>query len=445
MGLPVPFVIWANGNPNFPAGPDDWDGTPVAVSPPGNYFAPNTKPAAQFHNYLHNGETVTIEALRGWSGVSPAINWSISQGPINGETAIQAACATFPTALSTYTGGYTSPSWVVADTSTTGNIKVYLSDGTDGTLSSSWTQLGSTINLGTPALGIAICADNVTPGDFWLAVAYSSTGNEIFLYHYHAGAWAQITGPASNGAIAASLVTPTDLAIKSFKGSGNQQIVMCSGGTQDIWSWDVIAHTVNTVFFPSSGTANRLGIRTSKPAYQTGGDIWVYSSGNAGGNVQVLMHSTDGLTWTNVAPTLSSTTYVTGFCAVTSSLGSGYLLSVWTGTANNFYYSSDGVTLFAAISAPSFANVVADMESLGALVLCSGVEGSSGGNVPYMFSADGGLTWYPAPQNLNTSSALAATAYIRGRIIQNGQGFLTHNNLWMRFSQLAGLPLTGSL
>lgn len=95
MGRPLIFTPpvnfpWAQSTPNYPAGPNPWNAQPITVAPPGDYFTPNTYPAAQNFNYilqqLGNTDAAVESWAQGneqhildWTGAGPANNWKATQ------------------------------------------------------------------------------------------------------------------------------------------------------------------------------------------------------------------------------------------------------------------------------------------------------------------------------------------------------------------------------
>ena len=71
--IPVfpPFAVEAND----PAGAADWNGTPTKVLPVPDYMLPNTKPPAQWFNYIFNAASAGTWFANGASQTVSGLNW----------------------------------------------------------------------------------------------------------------------------------------------------------------------------------------------------------------------------------------------------------------------------------------------------------------------------------------------------------------------------------
>lgn len=74
--MPLPLIVpWA-AEANYPAGANPWNGNPTKVTPSGDVFIPNTKPPAQWFNFLFSQRDGWALALLQALASIAAKNWS---------------------------------------------------------------------------------------------------------------------------------------------------------------------------------------------------------------------------------------------------------------------------------------------------------------------------------------------------------------------------------
>ena len=436
-GKPTGYIGWtATGN--YPAGPNRWNGQPVAIAPTLTLFTPNQKPPAQWWNSLLGSLTAQDEALLDWTGSLPAVSWHASwvTTAINGGITYLGCLAACWDPFSQL--------WVVAmQQFSTAGIDVYTGLGMDG--ASYWTQLTSGLSDVVPGR-CAIVADVSTRGKYWLAgdtgtaikiwsltsgvvtvaktITYTSapqsmaaalTSNGVGLGALHVGVsglaaadsavWTSTDGGATWSSFTAAFGSATIRMYLQTSGEATTPHTLAlaqNAGSQSGYGYFTLAggwQSLSSAWIPAGYRVNGLAWGAD-----AAGPCWIALLQNTGTNVTLIYRSSDGITW-----------------------------SLQPGRPLNFV----GATSLAA---------------QGSLLVVALSDGGTGGPSGQWMSPDGGVTWYLGVAGFDSSVANSgggAQYYIEPRIIgredvNNGAGgatsFFHFNNIRGRFSSGCGLP-----
>jgi hypothetical protein len=426
MGLPAPIVLWT-GSGNYPAGPDLWNGQPLAVAPPGTYFTPNTKAVAENMNYQLAQMTLETALLRGYVAPLAAQNWGIEWpvATLFGGSGYNLCAAWDPLASVWLVGGNTA-------TAGTNKAEVYFGRGLDQ--DANWAELTGS-NITTGVTGMALSYDPAILGTYFAAYVKddgTNNGTVVVAVSSGGGSWTTsttITVSSSSSDIQklsfATIGTKVVLGLgNTATGSGNtaNRLEIWNGST---WTIQVSGQThVPEFFFASSGSL-----------------LMAFCSGTI-----AYVTTPDGVTWTQTGITLGlENNNCVGLCFTADAEGPCFLAAFYdSGSGRTYFYrcSADGGPgNWTASGAPLTPFQIADMTATGSLVVCTLADDGSGGGTGIVYSPDGGASWFFSQGNLTANAASSALGYIHPRIVTNGQGFLNVDSLWSRFSLMAGLPL----
>jgi hypothetical protein len=425
-------VPWAQETNFSTAGA--WDGTPTKVAPVGDIFTPNTKPAAQFFNYLFNAYSVALANVQAYAVAGGLQNWG-SEFQLNAGTT-QLAVAWDPANFR----------WLMlSNTTGPGAVRLDATKGLDGGTAAAWTNLAA-FGTANPALYGACCLDPVTFTQQFLTYTDSgATHNNLTIWQDVAGTWTDVFNATSAGYFygveIATLGTGVAVAVASTDGhSGILWTTNSVGGGWPAFAWPpatqfqpfgiAAMNAGDTVYLKSNGT-QMLCI----PSTTAAGGYTVWQTTNLGAS---------GGGWTSSASLAGITAAgkVVGLCWTQDAVGLCWLVAVeYTGGGpTRFYRSSDGVLWTAQAGGISAVVTVVDMASAGSHVKCTLKDTSSGGPSFAMFSPDGGVTWWSDQQSFTSNST--PLGQDRSRLASSTNGFMAMNGLWVRFSDYQGLPAT---
>jgi hypothetical protein len=428
-----PIVPWAT-EINYPGSPASaWAGTPLSVVPVLDYFTPNTKPPAQFFNYLFSQNATAMALLQSYALSTTLINWGFEFDLDASD--VQIAIAWDPV----------NRFWMLM-----GNnndvITVSLSYGLDGPTSGTWINLASLSATNPPVYG-SCCVDPATGGQWYLAYTDDDTpNNELAVFQYQTGSSTFVGqwGPLAGGGQFYGI----ELCTLGF-GAGAYTLV--AWASTDAQSGIVYSHSnawPSSSTWPPTANFQNFGIA----AMNSGDTVYMKSNG-----VQVICipsslatggltvwRTTTGNSWassSSLASVAPSGAKVVGLCWTQDPVGPCWLACVTrTPSFNNasFFRSSDGVTWTAQSGGMTAGAHVSDMEAVGSHVKCTIRETLSAGASRTVFSVDGGITWYQEQAVLTTNYSILGQT--RPRLASSSIGFMNANGIWSRFSGLAGLP-----
>jgi len=314
---------WAQSVANYPALGKDWDGAAIAVAPPGDYFTPEQKIAADYLNDLF--AKALNEHVSAKSAID-ALNTYVGQVvPLNFKAASTAASNLVGAHYNPYTrrwsvfgstdrlrsstnegetwsgadevsGGTSRKIWRAADdgagnvVATTDSRDVYTSTG-NGAWTKHTNAIPTTPNSSDP---VVICYESGAA--LWCVAYRDNASSDVVVATSPDGTtWTARTLPAA------------------WSGPNHQRYQIAAGGGRVVlMARDASTATKSIVATSDDGgvtwaaqadlthvagdTDSYVSVPTANLAYDSTGK-WMYSAANYNGNADVF-HSTDGATWT---------------------------------------------------------------------------------------------------------------------------------------------------
>lgn len=432
MGKPGKFITWAT-EANFPAGGNTWNGQACKVAPVGDIFIPGTvaqggtKVPAEWLNYLFNAHAGGVQALQDWAGNAPAINWSPIQSHAFRTSSNWGAAA----------WDALGNRWIVAlmnatitqAVTTTGVDAVW--DPVNAVASPAWPTLGATITT-TSIPSAALAADGLTSGTTYLVLSPTAT-NLATLYTSTANGNFTVTTTSATTATAPP-------AAHYFRGTS----------VSGLW-WGCGSSSGSNAFLnaPSTGSLSGVGavnwILRDNGQPSTGSPMMVMMPGGTTGTFTYWTTTTGNSTTTHSSTAWSNGTFasVFGLDYGADALGPCWILGIYDGFSNkmSIYRSTDASSWTLQYQFATANLQGTSLACLGTLVVITLADNGAGGPDSWLWSPDGGVTWYYDQANFPTNLSTGA-GYVAPKVHQNGQQFLALNSLWLRYSHLAGTPST---
>ena len=394
------MFTFGKGGPNYPAGPNPYNGQPLRVNPNYRYFTPGAAfaPSAEEMNYIFAGFTDAAAA----GAISAGASWSVAT-PLVGS-------------MTNFTGGQFDPikkQWLLAFTTAGGDDVVTSAGFGDADYGSSSSVSGAS------STGFRI-TDCLFDGTHYFA-ACAAGGNLNIARCSPGGAWSvvftdstQLWADAQIRIVGASIVV---YAISTTVMSAFYSAV--GGGAGGSWTSVLMASQAGAnIFSASNGNLTVVFPDVTAPlTYVTSSAVGVYSGHLSSG---FLTHGTE---------TPKGLAYSPADGVFVLNTVSGVDLKVYT------YNSVDGVTWsqVGAFSSSSGWARGLGATAAGCLVALWGDPATSGDRVIY--STDAGATWHP------TSVLLAnpGSTITQPKVIASSTGFWAMNNAGSRFSENSGL------
>lgn len=422
-------VPWAQEANYSSAGP--WNGTPTKVAPVGDIFTPNTKPPAQFFNYLFNQYSLCLGSVYNYAVSTTLQNWCPEFDLLSSD--VQLAISWDPA----------DRLWLLV-----GNnndvVQLSLSYGLGQGDSGEWVNL-ATFNASSPPNYGACCNDPTSLAQYFVVYTDSAaTHNFADVWQLVAGSWVHQyhSGGSAGyfyGCEVAYLGTGVAFALAST--DAHSGILWTTNASSGGWpAGSVWPPTTN--FQPFGITAMNVGDTVYMKS--NGTQILCIPSTTAAGGYTVWQTTSIG-TWTSnsgLASVAPGGGKVVGLAWTQDAVGLCWLVCVQPGSGHPvFFRSADGVVWTAQAGGMTgvFVPVIKDMAAAGSHLKCTLADNSTGGPSGMIFSTDGGLTWSWDQAVLTTNTVLGLN---RSRVASSTIGFMSMNGIWCRFSGLAGLPPT---
>lgn len=382
-GNPIPaFGTWAT-EANYPGGPNPWNGQPTKVQPSPDYWTPNTKPPAQYFNYVFGAIASDITALYA-AGVTAAIdNWGAATQAVSLDSGTTFASPFVWDAFNTRWLGFTSGS--------SGTL-IYSVDG-----GRSWNQPRGS-GIGGTTLAVAV---NPTTGD--IVFMQSATSDVSKIANPGTGSVTQTDSTFVALNVATACWSTVDskyyILLADDPGSGT-----FSGGRL-ITTPD---GTTLTTFAPPSGWVsgtNHIGAFLSAvgPAIT----VMALCGATAGTDTARLMTVGTGGSMTDVTPSILGSKIVTGLAYDANR--AVWLLLAYDGTSSTLYTTTTPGTSTSWALASTFTGAkMTGAAVLGVAWAVTGPNTVSAGNTVRV-STDQGATWHKTASGQAAVAALASS------------------------------------
>lgn len=399
---------------NYPAGPNPWNGQPLRLAPPSDYFTPNTGAAPEEINYELGTICDYLGNANAWNSVAPGqagLDWR-PFSPVS------------TTPYTAFMAGWWDPSnfqWLIAagNSSGTGTCDVFMSKGLGDADYGTAVSNGAGITVGGRITDVFYDGTQ-----FWAALIKSSDSSLCLYYCSPGGAWTL----ADN--FLAGTATITDA---KFDQRGSTWYVVVSSSTALIGTvyyvfgggttWTGPSLAVNgtgagTCVANNGTTSVAFAVATSPANYGTAGTL--------DGGTAWTQHSASFMNHTNEEP----------IGVVWSSADNLFILVTVYGTtpsAMATYTSPDGLT-WTLVSTLTSSFTPDCLAVTGYGCLAATTHDFGGGNC-VMYSVDAGATWHRSGCFLTHTSVTLQPC----RVYASPVGFWAMNCGTSRFSRLYGL------
>lgn len=447
---------WAVSTPNYPAGPNPWNGQPIKVVPAGDYFTPNTHPPAEDFNYNLNQLGVVDQAILDWtkSEVQGVLDWTGNdivnnwQQPKLTSSIISSA---FPGV--TNNNGLVAVAWNqfryawdgLFDMTVPGPLPIFQiarNTGTDTTWVATGTSTGSSVlsQTGTDMLHDPELFDTI-----YVASPSVGGGFKVFKYVDSTDTWSTLLTVSDGHTYDACTLaffghSPTrSLIVGVTDAAGTNTAIYGSPDRGSTWSHTTYAGQKGRWYFDYLVTG-------------AGFEIFGGVSGS-GGVFPMVIHSLTGAigTWSSPHGLGLAGQSLHGMVLTFITVGTTETLALVTNVGDKLLQTTDGATWNTIYTATGGVDQVDDMKGSGNLIVYSiklpsfVFRGSDDMMTIFSVSSSVG-NWWP------TGGVLRPTASYRPRVVSNrvlssiGAGILEATQFGIfrdaavMFSAIAGTP-----
>lgn len=290
------------------------------------------------------------------------------------------------------------------------------------------------LNAGSPHSGVsaaAVAADPVISGRYWNAAVIGTADLYIDYTAYTGGGF-------TNGFSITGATTLLSVAMATFNGR-----IIAAVGTETNDASNLLLSAPSSA--PTSwGTQNTGEVVSAWRLATDSATILIavpYDQPTSTG-ITNYWYTTDGHTWTSVTLSstllLSSSDICVGICW--SPVQKAFFAFVDQSGTPQVFKSANGITWAEVAMVTTSTIVPADMAAVGPNLVASLQDGGGTTGSRFIFSPDGGATWYNTQASFDANISNVTTGYIPPRLVQGDSSLFAINNLRGRFSHLLGLP-----